>query len=266
MTNNDNLLILIQHDRKDLADLTRSFSKGDKNTRANNADKAFNQVIMMINGANTVIHPSLHTVDEGAELIMESIKRMKSLADDFDRLECMSFEDTTYPSIFNHTFNQFFDLWDHESRSVSILHDAMHDADFDLLGPRWQSIRQTTPLRFPVRSVLAPHRMEDTSAETTTPQAEGKEDETVEPLTMSQRMKQLLEQAEEALTKAKTSSAEASKASSSGGDMQEEEKLACGCTGTCTGACAKGMEQGQKLACGCTSVCSCPSTTAKMEE
>ncbi|KAF9300642.1 hypothetical protein BGZ74_007659 [Mortierella antarctica] len=69
---------------------------------------------------------------------------MKRLADDFDRLERMSFEDA-YPSIFDQTFNQFFDLWDHES----LLRDVMREADFDLLAPRWQTIRQTTPLREP---------------------------------------------------------------------------------------------------------------------
>ncbi|KAG0347922.1 hypothetical protein BG005_011831, partial [Podila minutissima] len=79
---------------------------------------------------------------------MESINWMKRLVDDFDRLEHMSFEDA-YPSIFDQTFNQFFGLWDHESYSAQLLRDVMREADFDLLAPRWQTIRQTTPLREP---------------------------------------------------------------------------------------------------------------------
>lgn len=148
---------------------------------------------MMINGANAVIHPPLQqNVDEGVERVVESIYRMKILADEFDRLERMSFEDLAYPAIFDQTFNRFFDLWEHESviytllhlrkkkmvpsvpkmcishcnvprsvshflspplttyskkRSANLLRDVMRDADFDLLAPRWQVIRETTPTR-----------------------------------------------------------------------------------------------------------------------
>ncbi|KAF9312820.1 hypothetical protein BG003_005911 [Podila horticola] len=98
---------LIQRDRKDLADLTLDISKSDKDTRAN---KATNQVIMMINGANTVFHPPLYTADEGVGRAVESIGWMRVFADEFDRLERMSVEDIAYPSIFEQTFNRFFDL------------------------------------------------------------------------------------------------------------------------------------------------------------
>ncbi|KAF9374101.1 hypothetical protein CPB97_000112, partial [Podila verticillata] len=166
---------LIQQDRKDLADLTHDFSTTDKGTRANRADKATNQgVIMMINGANAVIHPPLQqNVDEGVERVVESIHRMKTLADEFDRLKRMSFEDLAYPSIFDQTFNRFIDLWEHESSWLPGACPFYRDSQAQVPGPR--------------------RRRRAQGGETL-------------PLTLSQRMKQLLEQAEEMMSKAKISS------------------------------------------------------------
>ncbi|KAG0333326.1 hypothetical protein BG000_009260 [Podila horticola] len=127
---------LIQRDRKDLADLTLDIPKSDKDTRAN---KATNQVIMMINRANTVFHPPLYTAGEGVGRVVESIGWMRVFADEFDRLERMSVEDIAYPSIFEQTFNRFFDL----ARPICP-RDVMCGADFELLAPCWQTIRETT--------------------------------------------------------------------------------------------------------------------------
>ncbi|KAG0024217.1 hypothetical protein BGZ81_007789 [Podila clonocystis] len=73
---------------------------------------------------------------------------------------------------------------------------------------------------------------------------EDKEEEVVYSLTLTQRLKQLLEKAEEMMSKAKISPPKASKASTSGGE--EKKKLECGCTDTCSCTCAK---EGGKLAC-----------------
>lgn len=90
-------------------------------------------------------------------------------------------------------------------------------------------------------------------------------EEKCHPLTLSQCMKQLLEQAEEMMSKAKISSPTSS-------DKKKEE---CGCTENCS--CAKAKEggfhkekenahkteeKGKKLDCGCTGTCACPSSSS----
>ncbi|KAG0344762.1 hypothetical protein BG004_004190 [Podila humilis] len=218
--NNNNLLILIQNDRKDLSDLTRDFGKADKDTQADRADKATNQVVMMINGANTVIHPPLKEhVDEGVKLIRDSLERYKELAAEFDKLERTSFEDTIYPSVFDRTFNRFFDMWDYEDRSANLLRDVMSPAEFDLLGPRWITTRATTPTRYPVRSLTTPRLQRSAAGQEVKPHQEERL-----PQTLSQRVHQLLEQTQEMLSKVDI--AKSSK--------EEQKVLACGCTGTCT--------------------------------
>jgi len=103
------------------------------------------------------------------------------------------------------------------------------------------------------------------------PEEEGGElkEEKRHPLTLSQCMKQLLEQAEEMMAKAKISSP------TSGDKKKEDKKLECGCTETCS--CAKAKEggshkekenahkteeKGKKLDCGCTGTCTCPSSSS----
>ncbi|KAG0037170.1 hypothetical protein BGZ82_003015 [Podila clonocystis] len=134
---------------------------------------------------------------------------MKTLANEMGYLERLAFEDIAYPSIFDQTFNHCFSL-------------------------SWER---------------------DPTAETTKPQStvpqpeehkEDKEDEVVYSLTLTQGLKQLLEQAEEMMSKVKISTPKASKASTSGGE-EKEKKLECGCADTCSCACAK--DGGKKLAC-----------------
>ncbi|KAF9416036.1 hypothetical protein BGZ94_010311 [Podila epigama] len=250
--NSNDLLILIQQDRKDLADLTRDFAEADKDTRANRADKATSQVVMMVNGANTIIHPPLKEhVEQGVQLVNESLERLKNLTQEFDELERIGFDDANYPSVFDRTFNRFFDYWDAEDRATQLLRDVMRPPDFELLGPRWLSTRTSAPSSLGIRSVRAQQ----------------------DQPTLSQRMHQLLNQAQEMLSKAKISSegGDASKvesraASSAGGG----NKLECGCIDTCTCTCgsssAKGdSEGGNKLSCGCTGTCTCSPEKKKAE-
>ncbi|KAF9120542.1 hypothetical protein BGW39_011296 [Mortierella sp. 14UC] len=109
---------------------------------------ATNQVAVMVHGENAVIYPPLQESSaEGAAMVEESLKRLRSIVDDFDRLERMTFSDLAYPSFFDQTFDRFFQHWDVEDRAFRMLQSVMTPTDFGLLGPRWISARANAPTR-----------------------------------------------------------------------------------------------------------------------
>ncbi|KAF9148878.1 hypothetical protein BG015_009375, partial [Linnemannia schmuckeri] len=68
---------------------------------------------MMVHGENAVIYPlsSLSLLQERSPegvAMVDSLKRLRSIVDDFDRLECMTVNDLSYPSFFDQTFGRFF--------------------------------------------------------------------------------------------------------------------------------------------------------------
>ncbi|KAF9899461.1 hypothetical protein BX616_003024, partial [Lobosporangium transversale] len=147
MAQND-LIDLIQQDRSALADTTKGFAQDTKENQAKRANDAANQVAMFLQGEDMVIYPSIKkNMREGAALVQESLKRLRPIIQDLARLERMSVEDSAFQSTFDDTFNRFFEHWDHEDQTLRLLRDAMCEAEYNLLGPRWLAVRLFAPSR-----------------------------------------------------------------------------------------------------------------------
>ncbi|KAG0379740.1 hypothetical protein BGX24_011931 [Mortierella sp. AD032] len=267
MTND--LFILIKQDRENLADLTRGIAQADPDNRARRTNDAINQVAMMVHGENVVIYPPLQESSaEGAAMVEESLKHLRSIVDDFDRLERMTFSDLAYPSFFDQTFDCFLHHWDVEDRALRMLQDVMTPMDFGLLGPRWIAARPSAPTRplealraaEPSATVATPGQQPEKQV---APAAQGQMGQQ-QPITFTQRIHHILDSAQDVLARMKHHGQK--KEQDSGGDHSEGQKKDCGCTGTCTCPPKSAATAGKKKDCGCTGVCTCPPKRAAQPE
>ncbi|KAG0053258.1 hypothetical protein BGZ83_001428 [Gryganskiella cystojenkinii] len=201
------LIILFKEDRNNLENLAQGFSLADRDSRARRVNDATNHVAMFVQGENEVIYPCLQSsVEQGSALVEQSLTRLRSIVDDFDALDRLSLEDSTYPTFFDESINRFFDHWEHENRAVLLLRNAMKDAEFNLLGPRWITAKTSVPT-CPQQALRA---AEMSPAATAAGSAGGTATEPQPPspehLTLSQHMHKILDQAQEMFTRVKLTS------------------------------------------------------------
>ncbi|KAF9287473.1 hypothetical protein BGZ88_008597 [Linnemannia elongata] len=241
----NDLFYLIKQDRENLANLTRGITQANPDNRTRRANDAINLVAMMIHGENAVIYPPLQeSSPEGATMVEDSLKRLRSIVVDLDRLERMEFNDLSYPSFFDRTFDRFFQHWEVEDRSVRMLEDLMNSSDFVLLGPRWTTARSTAPSR-PLAALQA---VESSAAKVTQQQQEPKHQVSTagqaqqgcqqgaqRSMIFSQHLHQILDNAHDVLTRMKQQQGQKKdQGGSAAGSEAKSHQKDCGCMGPCT--------------------------------